>query len=71
MSEFSLPHECRGSGVRSASHRRLPSAQTFLLYRQAFINAQGPRIANKWDEIIGAIPQYTYVGPYEEIRLKE
>ena len=41
------------------------------VYRAAFINAQGPRIANKWDEIIGAIPQYVYVGPYEDVQLKE
>ncbi len=41
------------------------------VYRQAFINAKGPRIANDWREIFGAIPQYVYVGPYEDIRLKE
>ncbi|HEX2171508.1 MAG TPA: hypothetical protein VHL09_03570, partial [Dehalococcoidia bacterium] len=41
------------------------------IYRQAFINVKGPRIANPWQEIIGAIPQYVYVGPYEDIRLKE
>ena len=41
------------------------------LYRQAFILAVGPRIANKWEEIAGAIPQYGHLGPYEDIRLKE
>ncbi|HEX2174037.1 MAG TPA: ABC transporter substrate-binding protein [Dehalococcoidia bacterium] len=41
------------------------------IYRQAFINAVGPRIANEWSEIFGAAPQYIYVGPYEDIRLKE
>ena len=41
------------------------------IYRAAFINAQGPRIANQWDEILGAIPQYVYVGPYEDVRLKD
>ncbi len=41
------------------------------VYRLAFINAQGPRIANQWDEILGAVPQYVYVGPYEDVRLKE
>ena len=41
------------------------------LYRQAFINAMGPRIANRWDEIIGAIPQYAYPGPYEDIQVRD
>lgn len=41
------------------------------IYRSAFINAQGPRIANNWEEIIGSVPQYVYVGPYEDVRLKE
>ena len=41
------------------------------VYRQAFINALGPRIANPWEEVIGAIPQYSYIGPYEDIRLKQ
>ncbi len=41
------------------------------LYRQAFILAHGPRIANPWQEIAGAIPQYGHAGPYEDIRLKE
>ena len=59
--------------------RLLNEVQAYLLdnyifvpiYRQAFINAMGPRIANPWDEIIGAIPQYVYPGPFEDIRLKE
>ena len=33
------------------------------------LNCLGPRIANKAEEIMGAIPQYVYVGPYEEIAL--
>ncbi len=57
----------------------LNQVQTYMLenyifvpvYRQAFINAQGPRIANPWEEIIGAIAQYSYIGPYEDIRLKQ
>src|SRR5207247_5122405 len=39
--------------------------------RQAFINAMGPRIANKVTEIISGIPQYNYPGPYEDILLKD
>ena len=39
--------------------------------RQAFINAMGPRIANKVTDVIGAIPQYPYTGPYEDMMLKE
>jgi peptide/nickel transport system substrate-binding protein len=41
------------------------------VYRLAFVNVQGPRIANKWEEIWGSIPQYVYIGPYEDIKLKE
>jgi peptide/nickel transport system substrate-binding protein len=38
--------------------------------RQAFINCLGPRIANKAEDIEGAIPQYVYLGPYEDVELK-
>ena len=41
------------------------------IYRQAFINVKGPRVANEWNEIFGAIPQYVYVGPYEDVRIQE
>jgi hypothetical protein len=37
--------------------------------RQAFINCLGPRIANKAETIEGAIPQYVYLGPYEDVQL--
>jgi peptide/nickel transport system substrate-binding protein len=39
--------------------------------RQAFTNVLGPRIANKAEDIEGAIPQYVYLGPYEDVELKE
>ena len=39
--------------------------------RQAFTNVLGPRIANKAEDIEGAIPQYVYLGPYEDIELKD
>jgi peptide/nickel transport system substrate-binding protein len=39
--------------------------------RQALINCLGPRIANKAEDIEGAIPQYVYIGPYEDIELKD
>jgi peptide/nickel transport system substrate-binding protein len=41
------------------------------IFRQAFINALGPRIANKAEDIEGAIPQYVYLGPYEDLELKD
>ncbi|HEX2171214.1 MAG TPA: ABC transporter substrate-binding protein [Dehalococcoidia bacterium] len=41
------------------------------LYRQSFVSAVGPRMANRWDEVMGAVPQYVYIGPYEDVRLKE
>jgi peptide/nickel transport system substrate-binding protein len=37
--------------------------------RQAFINCLGPRIANKAEEIEGGIPQYNYLGPYEDVQV--
>jgi peptide/nickel transport system substrate-binding protein len=55
----------------------LNEIQTYLLdnylmiptVRLAMFNCLGPRIANKAEEIMGAIPQYVYIGPYEEIAL--
>ncbi|HEX2172371.1 MAG TPA: hypothetical protein VHL09_07995, partial [Dehalococcoidia bacterium] len=41
------------------------------LYRLANVSGQGPRIANNLDELFGAIPQWPYMGPYEDIRLNE
>ena len=41
------------------------------VYRNLVPNVQGPRIANQWEEIWGAIPQHPTLGPYEDIRLKE
>jgi ABC-type transport system substrate-binding protein len=42
-----------------------------LTVRQAFINVLGPRIANPAENVMGSIPQYNYIGPYEDIELKE
>jgi peptide/nickel transport system substrate-binding protein len=39
--------------------------------RQVALVAAGPRIANPWDEIWGAIPQYSSLGPYEDIRVQK
>ena len=41
------------------------------ILRQAFINCLGPRVANKAEEIEGSIPQYNYLGPYEDLLVKE
>ena len=41
------------------------------LVRNVFTFAAGPRIAQtKLEEIIGAIPQYNWVGPWEDLELK-
>jgi peptide/nickel transport system substrate-binding protein len=41
------------------------------LIRNVFIFAAGPRIANpKLEGIIGAIPQYNWVGPWEDLEIK-
>ncbi len=42
-----------------------------LTVRQAFTNVLGPRIANPAEAIMGSIPQFNYIGPYEDIELKE
>jgi peptide/nickel transport system substrate-binding protein len=55
----------------------LDEAQTYLLdnylmvpvLRQALIHGLGPRLANSVEEIEGAIPQYVYTGPWEDVRL--
>jgi peptide/nickel transport system substrate-binding protein len=57
--------------------RLLNEVQAYLLdqylmipvLRQAMLNGLGPRIANRAEDIMGAIPQYVYLGPYEEIAL--
>ncbi len=62
-----------------ARQKLLNEVQAYLLdnyimvpiFRLAFIGAMGPRIANKASEIVGAIPQYVYPGPFEDIALKE
>jgi peptide/nickel transport system substrate-binding protein len=41
------------------------------IYRGIWFQAQGPRIANDPAEIWGAIPQFQFLGPYEDIRLTE
>jgi peptide/nickel transport system substrate-binding protein len=41
------------------------------ILRQAFTNVLGPRITNKPEDIEGSIPQYVYIGPYEDIELKD
>ncbi len=41
------------------------------ILRQALPHGVGPRIANKLEEIEGAIPQYVYTGPWEDVKLKD
>jgi hypothetical protein len=56
----------------------LEEVQSYLLdnymmvpvHRQALVHGIGPRLANKVEDIEGAIPQYVYVGPYEDVQLK-
>ncbi|HEX2173943.1 MAG TPA: ABC transporter substrate-binding protein, partial [Dehalococcoidia bacterium] len=57
----------------------LNEVQTYMLenliyvpiYRQAFNIGVGPRIANDPKDVAGSVPQYSHVGPYEDIRLNE
>jgi peptide/nickel transport system substrate-binding protein len=39
------------------------------LARNVLLNVAGPRVANTPTDVIGAIPQYPFVGPYEDIQL--
>ncbi|HEX2173260.1 MAG TPA: ABC transporter substrate-binding protein [Dehalococcoidia bacterium] len=41
------------------------------VFRQAALGGVGPRIANRWEDIWGAIPQYSTFGPYEDIQVKD
>jgi len=41
------------------------------ILRQALLNVLGPRIANKAEDVEGAIPQYVYLGPYEDLEIKD
>jgi peptide/nickel transport system substrate-binding protein len=57
--------------------RVLEEVQNYLLdnylmvpmARNVILNVAGPRVANP-TEIIGAIPQYPFTGPYEDVQLK-
>jgi len=59
--------------------RLLDETQNYILdnyliipiLRQALIHAIGPRITNKVEEVEGAIPQYVYMGPWEDVAVKD
>ncbi len=40
------------------------------LYKQVGVAAQGPKIANDPKEIWGSVLQYSFVAPYEDVRIK-
>jgi hypothetical protein len=41
------------------------------LVRNVFIFAVGPRVANpRLEGIIGAVPQYNWIGPWEDLEIK-
>ncbi len=60
--------------------RIIQEVQTYLLDqyllvplpRNVFAMAAGPRLAAaKVEDIIGAIPQYIWIGPWEDLQIKE
>jgi len=59
--------------------RLLEEVQNYLLdnfimlpvARNVILNAAGPRLVNTPTDVIGAIPQYPFAGPYEDIQLKD
>jgi len=65
------------SADQAERKKRLDEVQAYLLdnyiliptVRQAFINVLGPRIANKAEDITGAIPQFAHIGPYQDIQI--
>lgn len=61
----------RDRSIKQVQQYILDNRVFVSIFRNAFIVGQGPRIANNWEEILGATPQYVYVAPYEDVRLKE
>jgi len=59
--------------------RLLEEVQNYLLdnsimlpvARNVILNAAGPRLVNTPTDVIGAIPQYPFAGPYEDIQMKD
>jgi peptide/nickel transport system substrate-binding protein len=39
--------------------------------RSVFVSGFGPRVVNKPEEINGAIPQYIFIGPWEDVQVKD
>ncbi|MBI3969171.1 MAG: hypothetical protein HY329_26315 [Chloroflexi bacterium] len=39
--------------------------------RQALVNVKGPRIVQDAKDVVGAIPQFVYLGPYEDLQIKD
>jgi peptide/nickel transport system substrate-binding protein len=39
--------------------------------RNVLLNVGGPRLVNKPTDVIGAIPQYPFVGPYEDLQVTD
>jgi peptide/nickel transport system substrate-binding protein len=68
------------SSVDPAQRKKLiEEVQNFLLdqywmvptVRQVSVWGLGPRVANKTEEINGAVPQWPFIGPYEDIVMKD
>ena len=68
------------ASVDPAQRKKLiEEVQTFLLdqyymlplIRNVGVWGIGPRLANKSQEISGAIPQWPFVGPFEDIRVTD
>jgi ABC-type transport system substrate-binding protein len=59
--------------------RLLEEVQNYLLdnyimlpvARNVILNVAGPRLLNTPTDVIGAIPQYPFAGPYEDIQVKD
>lgn len=59
----------RPPGVDEVQAHLLDNYLMIPTVRLAMLNCLGPRIANRAEEIMGAIPQYVYIGPYEDVQV--
>jgi len=80
MPEIEEPMKKYDSSTDPAERKKLlDQVQNFILdqylvipiLRQALPHGIGPRVANDIKDIEGAIPQYVYTGPYEDLQIKE
>ena len=80
LSEIDEPMKKYDSSTDLAERKRLlESVQNYILdqyvfvpvCRSVFVTGFGPRLAGKPEDISGAIPQYIFIGPWEDLQVKD